>query len=117
MFIKDLIIVCLVFILSSCMKTNQFDERSLMQNKVNAFQFLSDYHHQLHIMIGEEEGDGKGAYKEFLDALISNDNYEIINIKNEAKEKFIKLNFNPNNLPFFDIQEPTGHCKNNNKIN
>ena len=84
MYIKNLTIVCLVFILSSCMKTNQFDERSLMQNKVNAFQFLSDYHHQLHIMIGEEEGDGKGAYKEFLDALMSTDNYELIPIKNAA---------------------------------
>ena len=84
MYIKGLIIVCLVFILSSCMKTNQFDERSLMQNKVNAFQFLSDYHHQLHIMIGEEEGDGKGAYKEFLDALMSTNNYELIPIKNAA---------------------------------
>jgi len=40
-----------------------------------------------------------------------------INIKKEAKEKFIKLNFKPYNLPFLDIQEPTGHCKNNNKIN
>lgn len=84
MYIKDLIIVCLVFILSSCMKTNQFDERSLMQNKVNAFQFLSDYHHQLHIMIGEEEGDGELAYKEFLNALMDNDNNELIPIKNAA---------------------------------
>ena len=40
-----------------------------------------------------------------------------MNNKNEAKEKFIKLNFKPNNLSFLDIQEPTGHCKNNNKIN
>ena len=44
-------------------------------------------------------------------------NNQEINNKNEAKEKFIKLNFNPNNLPFFDIQDPIGHCKNNNKIN
>ena len=35
-------------------------------------------------MIGEEEGDGKGAYKEFLDALMSTDNYELIPIKNAA---------------------------------
>jgi len=40
---------------------------------------------------------------------------KIINNKKEAKEKFIKLNFKPYNLPFLDIQEPTGHCKNNNK--
>ena len=40
-----------------------------------------------------------------------------MNNKREAKEKFIKLNFKPNNLPFFDIQDPIGHCKNNNKIN
>ena len=40
-----------------------------------------------------------------------------MNRRNVAREKFTKLNFNPNNLPFFDIHEPIGHCKNNNKIN
>ena len=32
-----------------------------------------------------------------------------INNKREAKEKLIKLNFKPNNFPFFDIHEPIGH--------
>ena len=32
-----------------------------------------------------------------------------INNKIEAKEKLIKLNFRPNNFPFFDIHEPIGH--------
>ena len=34
-----------------------------------------------------------------------------------AKAKLIKLNFKPNNFPFFDIHEPIGHCKISNKIN
>ena len=40
-----------------------------------------------------------------------------MNKKNEAIQKLIRLNFRPNNLPFFEIHEPTGHCKKNNKIN
>ena len=56
----------------------------LLENKTEAFQFLSTYHHQLHIMIGEEKGNGELAYKEFLNALIYNDNNELIPIKNAA---------------------------------
>ena len=59
-------------------------ERAMFIETVEAFSFLSTHHHELHIMIGEEEGDGKGAYKEFLDALMSTDNYELIPIKNAA---------------------------------
>ena len=33
-----------------------------MVEKINAFQFLSNYHHQLHVMIGEEEGDINNAF-------------------------------------------------------
>ena len=40
-----------------------------------------------------------------------------MNKNNEAIEKLNRLNFKPNNLPLFDIHEPTGHCKNSNKIN
>ena len=74
----------MVLLFSSCNKTNQLNERMLLENKTEAFQFLSTYHHQLHIMIGEEEGNGELAYKEFLNALMYNDNNELIPIKNEA---------------------------------
>ena len=74
----------MVLLISSCNNTNQLNERILLENKTEAFQFLSTYHHQLHIMIGEEEGDGELAYKEFLNALMDNDNNELIPIKNAA---------------------------------
>ena len=84
MYIKNLFIISMVLLFSSCNKTNQLNERMLLENKTEAFQFLSTYHHQLHIMIGEEEGDGELAYKEFLNALMDNDNNELIPIKNAA---------------------------------
>ena len=84
MYIKNLFIISMVLLFSSCNKTNQLNERMLLENKMEAFQFLSIYHHQLHIMIGEEEGNGELAYKEFLNALMDNDNNELIPIKNAA---------------------------------
>ena len=84
MYIKNLLIICIMILLSSCIKTNQLDERLLLQNKLDAFKFLSDYHHQLHVMIGEEEGNAEIAFKEFLNAIMINDNYELIPIKNAA---------------------------------
>ena len=84
MYIKNLFIISMVLLISSCYKTNQLNERMLLENKMEAFQFLSTYHHQLHIMIGEEEGNGELAYKEFLNALMYNDNNELIPIKNAA---------------------------------
>ena len=84
MYINNLLIISIVLLISSCNNTNQLNERILLENKTEAFQFLSTYHHQLHIMIGEEEGDGELAYKEFLNALMDNDNNELIPIKNAA---------------------------------
>ena len=84
MYINNLLIISMVLLISSCNNTNQLNERILLENKTEAFQFLSTYHHQLHIMIGEEEGDGELAYKEFLNALMDNDNNELIPIKNAA---------------------------------
>ncbi len=84
MYIRDLLIISMMILISSCINTNQSDERLLLQSKSDAFKFLSDYHHQLHVMIGEEEGNGEAAYKEFFNALMTNDNYELIPIKNAA---------------------------------
>ena len=84
MYITNFLIISMLLLISSCNNTNQLNERILLENKTEAFQFLSTYHHQLHIMIGEEEGDGELAYKEFLNALMDNDNNELIPIKNAA---------------------------------
>jgi hypothetical protein len=84
MYIRDLLIISMMILISSCINTNQSDERLLLQSKSDAFKFLSDYHHQLHVMIGEEEGNGEAAYKEFFNALMTNYNYELIPIKNAA---------------------------------
>jgi hypothetical protein len=84
MYIRDLLIISMMILISSCINTNQSDERLLLQSKSDAFKFLSDYHHQLHVMIGEEEGNGEAAFKEFFNALMIDDNYELIPIKNAA---------------------------------
>ena len=84
MYIRDLLIIGMMILISSCINTNQSDERLLLQSKSDAFKFLSDYHHQLHVMIGEEEGNGEAAFKEFFNALMIDDNYELIPIKNAA---------------------------------
>ena len=62
----------------SCDSSSTLSERETFIQKVNAFQFLSDYHHQLHIMIGEEEGNGDKAFQEFLGAIKKLDNPELV---------------------------------------
>ena len=65
------------------------NERDVFVQKVEAFQFLSEYHHQLHIMIGEDKGDGQKAFQEFSNALNNFDNPELIPVKasfNRIKE-------------------------------
>jgi len=62
----------------SCDSRSTLSERETFIQKVDAFQFLSDYHHQLHIMIGEDGGDGDRAFQEFSDALSKLDNPELI---------------------------------------
>ena len=62
----------------SCDSSSTLSERETFIQKVDAFQFLSDYHHQLHIMIGEEEGNGDKAFQEFLGAIKKIDNPELV---------------------------------------
>ena len=71
----------LFLLMTACGKNPKVDERVLLQQKLEAFEFLSKYHHQLHIMIGEEEGDINKAYKEFKDAVIKLDNIELLSVK------------------------------------
>ena len=85
MFIKGLhlktTIFILALILNGCNGPSNIDERLLLQRKVEAFIFLSDYHHQLHIMIDEEEGDKLEAYLQFKNASILKTNVELIPVR------------------------------------
>ena len=56
-------------------------DRSIFIQKLDALKFLSQYHDQLHVMIGEEEGDANKAFKEFSSALRKNNNSELIPVK------------------------------------
>ena len=75
---KKIFLGPILFVLISCSTHTSFEEREIFLQKVEAFQFLSDYHHQLHIMIGEDEGSGDKAFQEFSDALSKLDNPELV---------------------------------------
>tara|TARA_X000000368_G_C22824838_1_gene620683 strand:+ start:141 stop:617 length:477 start_codon:yes stop_codon:yes gene_type:complete len=76
-----LIISIILLFIFSCSSINKIDERSMLEQKIAAFQFLSGYHHQLHVMIGEEKGNIDKAYNEFLAALVDIKNPELIPVK------------------------------------
>ena len=78
--------------MTACGTNPKVDERVLLKQKLEAFEFLSKYHHQLHIMIGEEKGDVNKAYKEFYDAVINFDNIELLPVKKSISR------IDPNNL-------------------
>jgi len=71
-----LLVFLLIFV--GCRNNNFVSERECFVQKFEALKFLSDYHHQLHIMIGEDEGDGDKAFLEFSNALKSLDNPELV---------------------------------------
>ena len=75
-----LIIIVLIGVIS-CVGNKLKNERALFIQKLEAFNFLSKYHHQLHIMIGEDEGDGNQALEQFRQGIISINNFELIPIK------------------------------------
>ena len=75
-----LIIIILIGVIS-CVDNKIKNERALFVQKLEAFNFLSRYHHQLHIMIGEDEGDGNQALEQFRQGIISINNFELIPIK------------------------------------
>ena len=86
----------------SCDSRSTLSERETFIQKVDAFQFLSDYHHQLHIMIGEEEGNGDKAFQEFLGAIKKLDNPELVPVVSSlnrikefsvASEAIMKLDY------------------------
>ena len=69
------------FLAFACEANDQMNEKTILEQKVEAFKFLSDYHHQLHIMIGEEEGDIIKAYNEFKSSSELQTNIELIPVK------------------------------------
>ena len=75
-----LIIILLIGVIS-CVDNKIRNERALFVQKLEAFNFLSRYHHQLHIMIGEDEGDGNQALEQLRQGIISINNLELIPIK------------------------------------
>ena len=78
---KNIFFVIFSFLVTFCGSDPKMNERTLLQQKLEAFEFLSKYHHQLHIMIGEEKGDVNKAYKEFYGAVINFDNIELLPVK------------------------------------
>ena len=63
---KIIIFLIGCLIIQSCSIEKVISEREIFKQKLEAFQFLSKYHHQLHIMIGEEDGDPEKAFDEFI---------------------------------------------------
>ena len=75
-----LIIACLM--IYSCSNEKIITEREIFKQKLEAFQFLSKYHYQLHIMIGEEEGNPEKAFDEFVLGINKINNPELKPVKN-----------------------------------
>ena len=78
---KKTIIALIIFLGFACELNQKKDEKDILEQKVEAFIFLSDYRHQLHIMIGEEEGDIMEAYNKFKSAPVLQTNIELIPVK------------------------------------
>ena len=74
-----------LFLILSCSSQHGLNEREIFEQKVEAFIFLSDYHHQLHIMIGEEEGDILKAYNEFKNSPVLQTNVELVPVKEAVR--------------------------------
>ena len=83
---KKTIIALIIFLGFACELNQKKDEKDILEQKVEAFIFLSDYHHQLHIMIGEDGGDIMEAYNEFKSAPVLQTNNELVPVK-EALER------------------------------
>ena len=81
-----------LFFFLGCNKHRLDTDRSIFIQKLDALKFLSEYHDQLHVMIGEEEGDADKAFKEFSSALRKNNNSELIPVREAlGKIKFFSV--------------------------
>ena len=99
---RKLIIYTFSIIMISCSTNTNINEREMVSQKVDAFQFLSKYHHQLHILIGEEKGDVEEAFNEIVVALSSNNNPELLPIK-EAVRRVDEINKNSDSVKRLDF--------------
>ena len=75
-----------LFFFLGCNKHILDSDRSIFIQKLDALKFLSEYHDQLHVMIGEEEGDSDMAFKEFSNALRKNNNSELIPVRDALRK-------------------------------
>ena len=75
-----------LFFFLGCNKHTPDTYRSIFIQKLDALKFLSEYHDQLHVMIGEEEGDADMAFKEFSNALRKNNNSELIPVRDALRK-------------------------------
>ena len=75
-----------LFFILGCNKPILDTDRSIFIQKLDALKFLSEYHDQLHVMIGEEEGDADMAFKEFSNALRKNNNSELIPVRDALRK-------------------------------
>ena len=75
---KNIILLINIVLFIGCSNDGSMNEKDILIQKLDALQFLSEYHHQLHIMIGEEEGDGGKAFDEFAEAIHNSENPELI---------------------------------------
>ena len=92
---KNIFFLIFCIFLTFCGTDPKINERTLLQQKLEAFEFLSKYHHQLHIMIGEENGDINKAYEEFKDAVNKLKNTELLPVK-KAISRIDSNNVNQN---------------------
>ena len=100
---KNIILLIITAVLICCETRQITDERNLLIQKVDAFKFLSKYHHELHVMIGEESGDIKKAYNQFYNAVVNNGNNELLPIKNAfSRIKLVELNPNTDSVKRLD---------------
>ena len=80
---KKIIILFIAYLtIQSCSSEKVITEREIFKQKLEAFQFLSKYHHQLHIMIGEEEGNPEKAFDEFVSGVNKINNPELKPVEN-----------------------------------
>ena len=95
------ILAIVLFFFLGCNRHVQATHRTIFMQKLDALKFLSEYHDQLHIMIGEEEGDGDKAFKEFSNALKKNNNTELIPVR-EALGKVKSFSVSSNEVMKLD---------------
>ena len=70
-----------LFLFLGCDKHIEYTEKTIFIQKLDALKFLIEHHDQLHVMIGEEEGNVDKAFKEFSSALRKNNNSELIPVR------------------------------------